>query len=195
MSDVVDAIEKSFKELVAIKPFRSVTVKDICEGAYISRRTFYANFVDKRAVIAYLFRRDAVDSMRRVLELLSADEAMGIAPVILERFYGGIYENRDFYTNLVKPMCGVDSTFELVVARALRKVIEEYVAKQRPSIDSRQLYIGAYYHASAQAILLEKWIHDNYDPPAEQLAGYQAEIIGPSLAQLAGLETCEKQGV
>ena len=191
MSDVIDAIEKSFKNEIALKPFRSVTVKDICEGAFISRRTFYANFVDKRAVVAYLIRRDAIEPMSRALELLSAEETLGIAPAILESFYGGIYDNADFYSALVKPMCGVDPTFELVVARALRKVVEEGLLRHCPSgitaNDKKQLHFGAYYHAAAQAIVVEKWIYDNFDPPVQQMAEYQARIIAPSLAQLAGL--------
>lgn len=45
MSDVIRAIEDSFRGLLRNKRYRSVTVKDICEQAHISRKTFYANSI------------------------------------------------------------------------------------------------------------------------------------------------------
>lgn len=185
MASVVDSVEASFKSLVAEKPYRSVTVKEICERSYISRHTFYMNFVDKRAIITYLFKRDAMSPAARAFELLSKEEAAEIAPIVFERFYEGVYGQRDYYTNLVKPMVGIDPTFELVVARCTCKTVGEIIRRYAPRASEQELSHIAYYHAGAQALFLEKWICDGYDIPPKELGRMQAQIVVPSLIWVA----------
>ena len=184
VGSVVESVEASFKELVAEKPYRSITVKEICEGAYISRKTFYANFVDKRAIVAYIFRRDAVAPVERAIELLLVDEIQDTAPLMLERFYQGVLDERDFYEALVKPMASVDPTFELVVARALYRSIGKLVERCNPACDEDQLDFAAYYHACAQAITLERWICDGFKQTPAKLGAMQAALVLPALAPL-----------
>ena len=182
MSDVVDSVEESFKALVMQnKPYRSITVKEICEGAFISRRTFYANFVDKRAVVAYLLRRDAIYPVKRALELLSVDEAITLAPDLIARFYQGIYDNREFYSCLVKPMRHVDTTFNRVVVRGVSKLIVDGVLRYNPDADKRLLEYTADYHADAVALMLEKWIYENYETPLKRMVENQATILVSNL--------------
>ena len=190
MNDVVESVETSFKALAAQKPYRSITVKEICEGAFISRRTFYANFVDKRAVVAYLFRRDALDPALRALELLGVDEALELAPIILTRFHQGVFENRDFYTDLVKPMAGNDPTFELVVARAVGMAFKKLVLKCSPNANAAQLDTIAYYHSAGWSISLEKWICDGFTIPPEEMGSLLAHMLMPALAPLVKDGAC-----
>ena len=185
MPTVVESIEASFKALIAHKPYRSVTVKEICEGAFISRRTFYANFVDKRAIIAYMLRRDAIDPVSRALELLSPDEMREIAPVVLERFYQGVFENREFYGSLVRPMVGNDPTFELVVARGVNGALKKLVMKYKPQMSESDKQV-LYYHAAGWSVFLEKWIYDGCIDPPDELGVLHAGILVPSLEGLIG---------
>lgn len=184
LNGVIESVTAIFKGLVAVKPYRSITVKEICEGAFISRRTFYANFIDKRAIVAYLFREDAVKPVERALELLSVDEARELAPVIIARFYQGLLDERDYYCSLVKPMAGVDATFELVVARALKKFIELQVRRFNPQVDKRELDDLAYYHAGGSALFLERWICNGCVQAPDELGKLHAEIIASSLGPL-----------
>ena len=179
MTSIVDSIEASFKTLVLQKPYRSITVKEICEDAFISRRTFYANFVDKRAIVAYLVRRDVVDPVMRALDLLAPNELREMAPIVLGRSYECIRENAEFYTSLVRPMVGNDSTFELVMARAVCGSLKKLVSKHGV-LDGRGEK-ALYYHAAGWAILVEKWIYDGYDMSADELGSLQAELLVPVL--------------
>lgn len=181
---VVEAVEKSFKELVIKKPYRSVTVKEICEGAFISRRTFYSNFIDKRAVIAYLFRRDAIEPVKRVLELLPADEARNIAPIVIARFYQGVHDNQEFYSALARPMRNVDATFVRVVCRAMESLLNDIVRRYGSPVDQQKHDFVVEYHASAQAMFLDRWIYEGYEMSPERLGEIQAPIIVPSIEML-----------
>ena len=184
MSAVIESVISSFGALVAEKPYKSITVKEICEGAFISRRTFYTNFVDKRAIIAYILRRDAVVPASRAVELLGPDELKEIAPLVLSRFYQGIFDNRTFYMNLVKPMAGVDPTFELVAARAVSGTLTKLVKRLNPQVDEKALTGTVYYHAAGGAIFLERWIYDGCTVPVDDIGKLLARIIVPSFESL-----------
>lgn len=177
MSDIVDAIEASFKELVKTKPFRSVSVKDICAHAHISRNTFYTHFRDKRAIVAYIFKRDAIEPIQRVLDLLTYEEIAKVAPSVCELVYQAIYDEREYYTDLIVPMCGVDSTFELVVGRAIYDLLVNAVELPLFAGDEQELKYAAYYQSAGQAILIEKWVADRFKVPVDRMATLHASMI------------------
>lgn len=184
VSETIEAVEASFRQLVMAKPYRSITVKEICEGAYISRRTFYANFIDKRAVMASILRRDSLDAVRRIVELLGGEEALSLSSDIIRRFYEGIWNNREFYASLVKPMRWADPTFTRVVVRAVEKLLADIVKKYNPHADEALVSYCSTYHASALANTLEAWIYEGYETPIETLVACHASVLVPSLAAL-----------
>ena len=49
---ISEATERAFRELIAEKPYRSITVSDICERAHLSRKSFYSRFSNKEDIIA-----------------------------------------------------------------------------------------------------------------------------------------------
>ena len=54
------AIELAFREIVAEKRFRSITVKEICERAGVSRKVFYVHFDSKDDIVDKVFKRDVL---------------------------------------------------------------------------------------------------------------------------------------
>ena len=49
------SIASGFRQLVAQKPFSSITVNDICKHSGVSRRTFYRYFSDKCDVFSWIY--------------------------------------------------------------------------------------------------------------------------------------------
>lgn len=187
MSDIVDAIEASFKELVKSRVYRSITVKDICADAHVSRNTFYTNFRDKRAILAHLFDRDCIAPIERVNELLTPEQAVKVAPSIVAKLYEGVQADQEFYSNLVPPMCGNDATFEMVVARASYNLILKSVGEDTFDGTEVERRASAYYYASAQALFLEKWIADRFRLPIETISELQASMLIGYWAKKAGV--------
>ena len=192
MSDVVTEIEESFKQLLKTQRLRSVTVKDICAGAHVSRNTFYANFIDKRAVLAKLFRADAIEPVQRINALLSADEAIVVSPAIIARFYTGVLENGDFYADIIPATGPEDATFMLIVARAVYGLIIQSMKGVTFHGTEQELQLAAYAQASSQAVMLTEWIGKRYDTPVETLAELQAEMIVPFWAERAHMDLPDK---
>lgn len=46
-----ESVVVSFKELVGEKAYDKITVSEICERAGVSRKSFYADFQDKEAIV------------------------------------------------------------------------------------------------------------------------------------------------
>ena len=186
MDNVVNSIETSFKELVSRKQYRGITVKEICESAFVSRRTFYEKFENKQAIVDSLFYQHAANVLTSSMDLVMPEELRDIAPAIFTRFYLGIFDEREYYSNLVRPMIWTDSTFQHVVTNAFYRALSRFLESCRPLVplDSKHLY----YHAAGWANILQGWIITDYDVSPEQMGGVQSDILVPALEKLVELK-------
>ena len=119
MNDVVRAVEQSFRELLCDKRYKSVTAKDICERAHVSRKTFYANLRDKEDIVAYIFKRDVIQPLHHINAVFTREEAKSMTPTIQTKIYQPICNDCEYYRNLVASMKGHDDTFIRVATNAI----------------------------------------------------------------------------
>lgn len=170
MDDVIRAIEASFRELLCEKRYRSITVKDICDRAHVSRKTFYANFRDKEDVVSYIFKRDVMQPLRHINAVFTHEEAHGMTSIIQVKTYGPIFDDGEYYRNLVTSMKGRDDTFIRVVTNAIYEFDREIL--DQIGYDGGELmadYI-AYFYASSQAMIMQKWICDGFSLSVDEIA-------------------------
>ena len=170
MSDVVRAIEQSFRELLCDKRYKSITVKDICERAHVSRKTFYANFRDKEDIVSYIFKRDVVQPSRHINAVFTHEEAKGMTSTIQTKIYRSIYEDREYYRNLVVSMKGRDDTFIRVATNAIYEFDYEVLDRIGFKGDEQHADYISYFYASSQAMLMQKWIFDNFSLSVDELS-------------------------
>lgn len=165
-----DDIEIAFKELVVEKAYKKVTISDICERSGVSRKTFYANFRDKEAVVEDLFYRHVVKPSRDLNELLSFDVLAQMETTCSEKMYENIYKDRDYYYALVKPLRGTDDTF----IRVATWVIYHFNIDHLPNVAAIEpewkLDYVSYFFASSQAMFMQKWISDGMKITPQELA-------------------------
>lgn len=170
MSDVIRAIEDSFRGLLRDKRYRSVTVKDICEQAHISRKTFYANFRDKEDIVSYIFKRDVIQPLRHINSVFTREEAEDMTLTIQRKIYQPIYDDGQYYRDLVVSMKGHDDTFIRVATTAIydfdREVLEDIDFKG----DEQHADYISYFYASSQAMLMQKWIYDGFVLTVDELS-------------------------
>jgi AcrR family transcriptional regulator len=147
-----------------------MTVKDICERAHVSRKTFYANFRDKEDIVSYVFKRDVIQPLHHINAVFTLEEAKGMTATIQTKIYQPIYDDREYYRNLVVSMKGHDDTFIRVATSAIyefdREVLERIGFKGE---DQHADYIS-YFYASSQAMLMQKWIFDNFSLSVDELS-------------------------
>ncbi len=170
MNDVVRAVEQSFRELLYDKRYKSITVKDICERACVSRKTFYANFHDKEDIVAYIFKRDVIQPLHHINAVFTVDEAKSMTPTIQTKIYQPIFDDREYYRNLVVSMKGHDDTFIRVATNAIYEFDREVLERIDFKGDEQHADYISYFYASSQAMLMQKWIYDNFVLSVEELS-------------------------
>lgn len=176
MDDVVQAIESSFRALLRDMRYRSVTVKEICERAHVSRKTFYANFRDKEDIVKHIFEHDVIQQIRKINDVFTRTERMGMTLTIQSKIYQAIYNDRVFWRDLVVSMKGRDDTFIRVVTDALYDYNLTTLTEIDKGGDAVKADYAAYFFASSQAMLMQKWICDDFPLAPEELSSLYSSM-------------------
>ncbi|WP_165172449.1 TetR/AcrR family transcriptional regulator [Adlercreutzia sp. ZJ242] len=174
-----ESFEASFRSLILRMPYEKITVAEICRTAHLSRKTFYANFADKEAVVARIFVKGAIEPMRAMNNLLTYEQARSISSMYTENLYNYFANDAEYYKKLVGPMFGKDDTFIRVVTSELFAFNQEILSSISAAEDVEKEYI-AYFFASSQAMYSQKWIADGMPVSPKKLAEIYNLIIGDS---------------
>lgn len=147
-------------ELMEERPFKAISVVDICQRAMVHRTTFYAHFDDKQALL-----RDTILQLQKGLEedcQLGADFS---APhdyyiALAKRVISFIREHREFYRSGVSGCSGgeIHLMEDLVAGEIARKLSEP---EFQPAIPGYIPEIAAHFYAGAVLSLINWWLeHD-----------------------------------
>ena len=154
-----ESFERAFRQLVADKPYAKITVTEICRKAHLSRKAFYDNFQDKEGVLEAIIDDALVKPIVTMNDLLTKEQAKSMMSVYMENIYVAIFDDKDFYQALVRPMKGVDDTFIRVVTHRLERLNGQILSDLDTGTALEREY-AAYFFAASQAMLLQKWIFD-----------------------------------
>ncbi len=136
-----------------------ITVNSLCEKLNISRKTFYKYFKDKYDIIEDIVRTDySFHQSIAYLENNHKDESV----IILNSLYSKIYENKDFYYNLLK----YDKEYRYMLDclyKENRKMNEAVFVQQGFKYKNET---EKEYHIHIAALsgmnLVDKWIQDKF---------------------------------
>lgn len=170
MPDTAQLIEQGFRELIAQKHFRSVTVKEVCERAGVSRKTFYTHFLDKEAIAEGAFHRDVLQPVFDLGRLLDDNELEGLAQSVFGRMFRAVWDDGAYYRALVAPMRGNDFTFQTIATNGFHELYDRMLKRFGEADSSRNADYIVYYFAAAHAEFLQKWICEDYPVPPGQIA-------------------------
>ncbi len=176
MNGAKSGIVEAFRHLALSKPYAAITVSDICLEAHLSRKSFYVHFQNKEDVFSYIFTIDAVKPLRDINVLFTKSQARDMYQVIYQKPYQGVYDNKEFYSALVGPMKGHDDTFIRIATNAICDFNLELLAKHKMQGDIRKVDYIAYFFASSQAMLIQKWICDGFPYTPEEMASLYNEM-------------------
>lgn len=178
MSDTSYMIEQSLRSLVLEKPYNKITVSDICERAYLSRKSLYAYFDNKESILASIIYKDVIEPLQTINDLFTVEQAYEMNPMIYEKMYEQIFQDSDFYSALVRPMKGSDDTFIKILTRAIYDLDIQLLSRLGFTGGSRKADYVAYFFASSQAMLVQKWISDGLPYTPQQLSDLYRELTG-----------------
>ncbi|HIU19894.1 MAG TPA: TetR/AcrR family transcriptional regulator C-terminal domain-containing protein [Candidatus Limiplasma stercoravium] len=174
-------IRGAFTQLLKQKPIQSISIKELCELAGVNRGTFYAHYQD----IYDLRSRVEADMYRDVLTALSPllqGEAQATQREITTAVFQWMKDNRD--------MCEVvlgeygDREFMWKMLNLGQMVCEESYRRLFASA-SPQRIAWFYAYASWGCIgLLRRWLSEDMETPAKELAAMAETLIGRGMAFL-----------
>lgn len=163
-----DIILENARHLICDNGFNKVTVKMICEKSKISRKTFYAFYQDKYDILEQILIKDVINELDNLIDKFGKIELN--RPIILEAMYQRIYENRKFYRKIVKTQAG--DAMEVYLLHHLIKINHKIFIDAQ--MDDMEREYATYFYASAQIMLIKKWILDDYIlTPVEMADNYQ----------------------
>ena len=170
MTETQRRVVDAFSEMIDEMRYGKITVNELCRRAGVSRNAFYANFDDKEDVVTFIFKRDITQPIQDLNRLLSNHDLDPMMELINERMYERLAGNGDFYRSLVGPMRGHDDTFLRVVTHVIYDMNMELLPSVSTMKDSLKIDYVAYFFASSQAMLMQKWVSDDFPLTPHDLA-------------------------
>lgn len=140
-------LTRALVELMAERPFQSLSVTDICRRAMVHRTTFYAHFNDKQELLHYLLVQEAkeciavcvpqdVDNPRQFF-LEAARNALAFFKSRKELYKTCIESGADIQTHLLE-----DAAAEEMARRLSQPPFPDALPHMDPRIAAR-FYVGA----------------------------------------------------
>lgn len=167
MRNIKEEINAYFKQYLMHHSIESLKITDLCKDLSISRKTFYMYYHDKYDILEDIFVVTIIDPLRKLLDYnISVYEVEKV-------LYQNFLNNKDFYSKALK-YNGQNSLLSILVKHI--KLINDEIVKSFPCSDIDKEYI-AYFYASAQAMLLLKWIDEGMIVSPERVAEYCDEMI------------------
>ncbi|WP_270164508.1 TetR/AcrR family transcriptional regulator [Paenibacillus sp. SYP-B4298] len=166
-----EAILQAMETLLKQKPFRKITVNDICQTAVVGRTTFYSHFEDKYKLISYVLQQE-----QQWLEdiILKSPPHEVILNVLLD-----IQQNKRLYYNL----------FVVEVSEELQRLLQDtfnrfftnilLVCKaEGVQLPSESLPLLVAYYTNGVVGMILWWAENDFSMPAEEVTSCLSNLLG-----------------
>ena len=118
-------LSEALVALLDEKPYNSISVKDICEKAMISKLCFYNNFLNKDNLMIYLFKKATNDSLNKMGKVLTRNK-------------DGHLKYEDIILKLIQMFYDEKGIFRKVISsdksKCLFNIIKNYIKETIPSL-------------------------------------------------------------
>lgn len=168
-------LASSIKECMKTTPVDKITVKDIVEGAEVTRQTFYRNFKDKYDLINWYFDKlvlqsfDQIGMGHTVLESLTQKFRF-----IMEEkaFFTGAFRSDDY--NSLK-----EHDFELIL-----QFYHDLIDRRTSRALSEELQFLLEMYCRGSVYMTVKWVLGGMKDTPEEMAGRLVEAMPPKLSEV-----------
>lgn len=165
---------RALLELMEERPFREVSVVDICERAMVHRTTFYAHFEDKNALLRY-----TLTHLQREFETAEGDE--GDFPS-KRAYFLAMFQRALKFVRTHKKLYLSGVTGDGTELRMLEELVAgELAGKLSGTV--QQPVIAAHFYAGGILALIRWWLENDMPVTDEALLGEVGRFIPPEGAQ------------
>lgn len=141
------ALASSLKALLLVKPLAKISIRDICDGCSMNRKSFYYHFHDKYELIIWIFETEFMNRAKQT-SYASAWEFLQEMCVYFEK-------NRVYYRRVLE-ISGQNSLDEY-----LRNLVRPSVMQLLPhfSEDDPRLCFYVHYFSDAFLCAIRRWLN------------------------------------
>jgi len=177
--ELEQAIESAYRSAVFEMPYRSVSVKGLCEQLGITRKVFYRRFDGKDDVFRWLFDRDVVNPQLELYGLLTYGKVSVLASNLEQRVYDAVFADGDFYRAFIgQEQTGREAFLEVTSAafRAFNGKLLEYAEFKGSAAEAE--YVASFF-AIGRAFSLLQWICNGFDLQPEEMSAAYLRVVKP----------------
>ncbi|MEF9878183.1 MAG: TetR/AcrR family transcriptional regulator [Clostridia bacterium] len=178
-----ELIRKAFTELFTKKPIQSISIKELCERAGINRGTFYAHYQDIYDLRDQM-QEDMYRDIQQTLSPLLGEDAHASQMEITVGVFQWMKENSDLCA-MVLGEYG-DKAFLLKVINLGRIVCKDNYLRSFTNASPERIEWFYAFASSGCIGLLRKWLLENMETPAREIAGMAEQLIVNGLGYLQG---------
>jgi AcrR family transcriptional regulator len=156
----------ALRQILATKPYQKVTVQDLCDNAFLSRRTFYKHFNNKDDVIAALIAEDFLEPAKALRSVLDLRTIKSSTILLSERIYQNFLEQAPVYRNLLENMGRDKLLYGILDANYhySQTIFSEY------DFPADEMDYAAYIMAAVTATTCIHWMKEGFKEPAVRMA-------------------------
>jgi len=163
-------IKATFLELLLTEGFDQITIKDIAEGADISRKTFYLHYLDKYDLLDKIVK-EHIEALR-ISCLAYGDQGYEASSLV---WFAYFEEHKVFFKSLFESESTVTFRKELEVY-----LMEELVSELKEE-DQIQKEVTLRFLSSAIVGVISGFLLDQIDATFEEIALQTAKLIESNL--------------
>lgn len=168
-AETKEILANTFMDLLEKKPFRKISVNELCENSMIVRSTFYLHFQDKYELLSYCLNHIFLE----LEALMKTHETKDFFIVFLKK----CEEKERIFYNLFETEIN-EELIEMVyqyLSRYIAKCLEEKAAKGE-LLPGPVESVTAFYVSGLVGMTFQ-WIKSGYKLPKETLASCQSRLL------------------
>jgi AcrR family transcriptional regulator len=169
------ALRDSIVELMEEKPVLSITVKDICERADISRSTFYAHYRDQYDLLQQT-EQEILDFLDEILKRFREQKSLHETRSQLEEVLAWVANNRNSIQVFLGENGDMDFQKRFFARLTDANQIQPLIFHKEPVSPKIKEYSLAYI-ISGSVALIRLWLKNNMDLPIAELSTLMLRLI------------------
>lgn len=179
MSELFTAIEGALRDAVTRSSWRSISVKELCAEAQVTRKAFYKQLDGRSDVLRRILDRDVVHPAVELCTLLPFERMRKLAPEMERHMFAAVLEDGRFYRDVVNAAPGGEEAFKDAATSAFRAFNLFMLEELDYAGGSRQAEAVASYFAEGKAGYIARWIKSDYEASVDDVSSLYSAMVLP----------------
>ena len=162
-------IAYSFKDLLKVKEFQKISIKDIMTHADYRRQTFYDHFADKFELLEWIYNQEITEIIEH---FINYEHWTKIIPRILAYFE----KNKLFYQKTL--VITEQNNFDLLFSKHLEYFIRTILIETSPGkLSEQELKQNTKFYAYGFTGIIKEWLFNDCETSTDEIEVFLISVI------------------